>query len=60
MKIIHVKIIKDRTSKFIKIFNLCLGTSLVISESLPFTDNKFNGIFHMLFKIVEKIPKDFK
>lgn len=36
------------------------GTLLAISESMPFIDNEYNGVLHMLSKIQQEYTKDFK
>ena len=36
------------------------GTLLTVSESLPFIDNKYNGIVHALSKVQHEYKDNFK
>jgi len=37
--------------------SIASGVALLISETLPFTDSKFNGIFHTLHVVLEDYLK---
>ena len=37
--------------------SLLLGTGLAISESLPFMDHSYNGIFHALKQIKQELDR---
>jgi hypothetical protein len=50
--------IKKKTD-WSKTISFCTGTMLCISESLPFIDNEYNGILHMLSKIKQEYKDNF-
>lgn len=37
-----------------------IGCLLLISESMPFIDNQYNGVIHMLSKIQQEYTRNFK
>jgi hypothetical protein len=46
--------------KLINKFQFITGSLLVVSEYLPFTDSKSNGILHSIKNIVDEYKNDFR
>jgi len=53
----HKTSLKTNWSSYI---SFCTGTLLTISETMPFIDNKYNGVLHTFSKIQQEYKNDFK
>ena len=64
-KVIKIKIqgfpVKEKLTKtnWHSYISFGISTLLIVSESMPFIDNEYNGILHMLSKIVKEYKINF-
>ena len=63
-KVLKIKIdgfpVKESKTNWHSYISFFTGTILCMSESMPFIDNKYNGILHMLYTIQQEYKNDFK